>query len=393
MTSTKAAAARPASRAELVALAHRLGSEVLAPAADAVDRDARFPTESIEAMKREQLLSVFIPVELGGGGCSITDLSAICQAFGQYCASSAMVFAMHQIQVACLVRHGRTPYLQDYLRQIVRDQLLLASATTEAGVGGDVRSSVCSVEREGNRFRIAKNAPVISYAESADAILATARRAVDSASSDQVITLVRKQDYTLERTSGWNTLGMRGTCSNGYQLKAEAPIEQVVPQPYAEISSQTMLPTSHVVWTSLWLGIATDAVNRARAYIRAEARKKPGTTPPGALRLAEVVSVLQTMRTNVDYSARDYEELFDNAEELSSIGFALRMNNLKIASSQLVVDIVGQALMICGITGYRHDSKYSLTRHIRDAYGAALMINNDRIYGANASMLLVHKDD
>lgn len=393
MTTTTLRPAEPVSRAELVALAHRIGGEVSAPASDAVDREARFPRESFAALRQEKLLSAFVPRELGGMGCSITDLSAVCEALGQYCASTAMVFAMHQIQVACLVRHGRSEFFRDYLRELVAGQLLLASATTEAGIGGDVRSSLCAVEQDGGRFRLEKNAPVISYAEDADAILVTARRSPDAAASDQVITLIRKGDCTLEMTTGWDTLGMRGTCSLGYRLRADAPIEQIVPQPYAELSSQTMLPFSHIVWTSLWLGIATDAVNRARTFIRAEARKKPGVTPPGALRLAEVVSVLQTMRTNIGFSARDYEELMDNPEALTGIGFAIRMNNLKIASSQLVVEVVGQALLICGISGYRVDSKYSLTRHLRDAYGAALMINNDRIYGANASMLLVHKDE
>lgn len=393
MTTTTLRPAEPVSRAELVALAHRIGGEVSAPASDAVDREARFPRESFAALRQEKLLSAFVPRELGGMGCSITDLSAVCEALGQYCASTAMVFAMHQIQVACLVRHGRSEFFRDYLRELVAGQLLLASATTEAGIGGDVRSSLCAVEQDGGRFRLEKNAPVISYAEDADAILVTARRSPDAAASDQVITLIRKGDCTLEMTTGWDTLGMRGTCSLGYRLRADAPIEQLVPQPYAELSSQTMLPFSHIVWTSLWLGIATDAVNRARTFIRAEARKKPGVTPPGALRLAEVVSVLQTMRTNIGFSARDYEELMDNPEALTGIGFAIRMNNLKIASSQLVVEVVGQALLICGISGYRVDSKYSLTRHLRDAYGAALMINNDRIYGANASMLLVHKDE
>jgi acyl-CoA dehydrogenase len=393
VTTTTLRPAEPVSRAELVALAHRIGGEVSAPASDAVDREARFPRESFAALRQEKLLSAFVPRELGGMGCSITDLSAVCEALGQYCASTAMVFAMHQIQVACLVRHGRSEFFRDYLRELVAGQLLLASATTEAGIGGDVRSSLCAVEQDGGRFRLEKNAPVISYAEDADAILVTARRSPDAAASDQVITLIRKGDCTLEMTTGWDTLGMRGTCSLGYRLRADAPIEQIVPQPYAELSSQTMLPFSHIVWTSLWLGIATDAVNRARTFIRAEARKKPGVTPPGALRLAEVVSVLQTMRTNIGFSARDYEELMDNPEALTGIGFAIRMNNLKIASSQLVVEVVGQALLICGISGYRVDSKYSLTRHLRDAYGAALMINNDRIYGANASMLLVHKDE
>jgi acyl-CoA dehydrogenase len=56
-----------------------------------------------------------------------------------------------------------------------------------------------------------------------------------------------------------------------------------------------------------------------------------------------------------------------------------------------MVDIVNRAMLICGISGYRNDSKFSLSRHLRDAYGAAIMVNNDRIMNHNANMLLVHR--
>ena len=77
---------------------------------------------------------------------------------------------------------------------------------------------------------------------------------------------------------------------------------------------------------------------------------------------------------------------------LTGYGFSIRTNNVKLSCSQLVVDIVNRALLICGLQGYRNDSKYSLSRHLRDAYGAALMVNNDRITKHNATMLLVHKE-
>jgi acyl-CoA dehydrogenase len=79
-------------------------------------------------------------------------------------------------------------------------------------------------------------------------------------------------------------------------------------------------------------------------------------------------------------------------EAFEQFGFSIRTNNLKISSSQRVVDIVGRAMLICGISGYRNDTKYSLSRHLRDAYGAALMVNNDRIMKLNAGMLMVHKE-
>ena len=68
------------------------------------------------------------------------------------------------------------------------------------------------------------------------------------------------------------------------------------------------------------------------------------------------------------------------------------MNGLKVAASTLVVDIVGRAMLICGIAGYREDSVYGLGRLLRDAYGAAIMVNNDRIIASTAQLLLVAKD-
>ena len=106
--------------------------------------------------------------------------------------------------------------------------------------------------------------------------------------------------------------------------------------------------------------------------------------------------MLQTMRTNAHDVASECEALMLSAggtESLSSIAFALKMNNLKVSSSQLVVQIANHALLICGIMGYKNDSKFAIGRHLRDAHSAALMVSNDRIFATNASMLLVLKDD
>lgn len=385
--------ASPPSSADLVAIASRIGAETVGPAAREVDRGARFPSEAFEALRAAQMLSVLVPMELGGAGARLVDVAQATEALGRHCASTGLIYAMHQIQVACIVRHGRDPWARQFLADVASRQLLLASATTEAGIGGDVRSSICAVEPTEGGFRLEKNAPVISYGNHADAILVTARREPDSAANDQVLVIVPITSATLEQRSGWDTLGFRGTCSNGFLLQATGRLEQVLSDGYADISARTMLPTSHVVWSSVWLGIATSAVDTARAHIRAEARKKPGTVPPAAIRLAHLVGVLGQLRALVHGAAADYEAILDDSEALANMSFAIRMNALKTSASDLVVDIVSQALTICGMGGYREDSPFSLGRHLRDAYGAALMINNDRILAANAQMLLVHKGD
>jgi acyl-CoA dehydrogenase len=379
---------------ELLEAAKKVGQAVAAAHADAVDKDARFPHESFAALKEQKLLSIYVPKELGGAGASVEDVVAICHALGHHCASTAMIYAMHQIQVACVVHHGLTAgWHREFLADLVKNQLLLASATSEAGIGGNVRTSSCAVVKDGGGFTLEKNATVVSYGEAADAILITARANPDAAPSDQVLVVSRKADLKLSQSSSWDTLGMRGTCSNGYLVKAEGELEAILPLAYADISARTMLPFAHLTWSALWLGIAADAVNRARAFVRGEARKNPSVAPPGALRVAELMSELQQMRANLTETAGLYSAHKADPDFLSSLPFAIRMNLLKVGTSDLAAKVVHQALRVCGIHGYKNDSKFSLGRHLRDAHSAALMVSNDRILGNTAQLLLATKEE
>lgn len=382
-------AAGPA--AGLAARAAAVADETVAPAADDVDRRARFPAEAVAALRAEGMLSSLVPRELGGEGAPLRAVAAATAELARRCASTGMVHAMHHLQVAMVVRHGHSDHLRDYLRDLATHQYLLASATTEVGTGGDTRSSVCALEVGGGRYRLEKQAPVISYGEHADAILATARRSPDSPPSDQVVVVCRSGDVGLDPISGWDTLGLRGTCSSGYVLRAEGDRGDVLPVPFGDVSAQTMLPVSHILWSHVWLGIATQALDLARRSVQAEARRHAGTTPPAALRLAEVVARYDQLAGLVHGAVRSYEEMAHDPDALARLSVTVSMNSLKVSASTLVVEIVGAALGVCGIAGYRQDSPYSMGRLLRDAYGALLMVNNDRILANNAQLLLMDR--
>src|SRR5437660_12592554 len=141
----------------LVQETHAIGKDVLRATAADVDRDARFPRESIDALRQAKLLSAYVPQEYGGMGLNILQIAKICEVLGQYCGSSAMIYAMHKIQIACIVHHAQqSTFFRDYLQRLVTEQRLIASATTEIGVGGDLRSSICAVEIDGENFRLTK---------------------------------------------------------------------------------------------------------------------------------------------------------------------------------------------------------------------------------------------
>ncbi len=95
---------------------------------------------------------------------------------------------MHQIKMACIVRHTKgVAAIERILSRIAAEQLLMASSTTEGQAGGNVRSSEAPVERDGELVTLERKATVISYAVEADGVVTTARRAADAAGSDQVL--------------------------------------------------------------------------------------------------------------------------------------------------------------------------------------------------------------
>ena len=115
--------------------------------AEAVDREGRFPAEAVDALKAYGAFSLGVPTALGGGGAGTATLARMARDLGGACASTAMVFAMHHNQLACLVRHsGDTPWLLAFQRQVAAEELLLASVTSEEGTGGRLRTSQCCVE-------------------------------------------------------------------------------------------------------------------------------------------------------------------------------------------------------------------------------------------------------
>jgi acyl-CoA dehydrogenase len=370
----------------------RLRAEAVARIAaahtDAVDREARFPSEAFEAARRERLLGLLVPTELGGEGGTVSDAAEACHALGRACASTGMVFAMHQIMVAILVRHGLgSAWHRGMLRDLSARQWLLASSTTEGTGGGDLRASACAVQIDGgvdgSRMSLAKNATVISYGAEADAIVTTARRAPESAPSDQVLVALLKKDYRLEPLSGWDTLGMRGTCSSGFALTAAGEPEQVLPVPYQDIHTRSMMPIAHLTWSAVWTGVASGAVERARAFIR-NVRRSGAPLPPGAAHLTRATASLQTLRALVASSLQRFESIAEQPEELDALAFQTAMNLLKVNASETALATVMSAMQACGLAGYRNDGAFSISRALRDILSAPIMINNDRIL-ANAA--------
>lgn len=356
-----------------------------------VDAKGRFPQEAVDAMRDAGLLSASLPTELGGRDATITELGAVARALGAACSSAGMIFAMHHTQALSLRFHAKSGSIADVTRQIAESEALLASSTTEITTGGDTGSSTCAVVPDGDQVVLEKNAPVISYGAYADYICTTARRSPDAQPTDQVLVVCSRADTELTQTSQWDTLGFRGTCSPGFQLATRTAPTNVVPVSYSLISAHTMLPSSHTLWASVWLGMADAAIAKCRAQVRSAARRSNGAPTPQAAKLADLLVIHQRFESVVATEIARYEEFLASGNDEPTIGFAIAMNNLKLDASLTVVEVVAGALAICGINGYREDHAASMGRLLRDSYGPQVMVSNDRIRANNAQLVLAYR--
>jgi acyl-CoA dehydrogenase len=363
--------------------------DIARTAAPIVDAEGRFPTETFVALRAHGLLGFLVPSALDGPGGTLAQAAQLCQQLGGACGSSGMILAMHYIQIACLVRHSAANgWHADFLRRVQAEQLLLASVTSEVGIGGGMRTSICAIARDGDKFSIVKDGTAVSYGANADALMVTSRAHDGAPQNDQVMTVIDRDGLTLERRSTWDAMGMRGTGTEAFLVTGKGSCEQILPVPFADIAGATMTPVSHILWTALWTGIAGDAVNRARTFLRA--KRKPGDTdlPHGALVLAEAIEVLQAAEARVRVAIDQFD--WENPTAPSFAGAAYD-NGLKTFVSESCLHVARECMTICGFAGYARTGDFSVSRHVRDLTSAPLMIGNSRMREASARLLLAQR--
>ncbi|WP_051807362.1 acyl-CoA dehydrogenase family protein [Actinoplanes subtropicus] len=363
----------------------RYVAERAAAAAAEVDREARFPAETLAALRERNLLNAVAPEDLGGPGLTLAELVSVAVRLGRACGASAMVWAMHQVQLACLVRHHPASPM---LEPVLRGQWLIASVTSEPKSGGDLRQSHAGVQADaaGDRERtLVKRGSTVSYGAYAEAFLVTARAAPDADPGNQVAVLVSRPQVRLEKVGDWNTLGMRGTCSPAFDLAAAFDRDQVFPVPFREVAARTMVPLSHLLWAGVWVGLATEAVDRAVCCTRRRSRDATIVDDPA---LARAHIRLAGIRAQLDAAVQALEPVLRSGKE-PTLSRSVELNALKVAASEGAVDVARMALGVCGMAGFTEDGPYSVARILRDACSAPLMIGNGRLLSANSRMLLL----
>ena len=352
------------SRPELLPAPHRVGRRGSGDGRRRRRSRRALPADGHRRARSKRLLGIQVPLEFGGDDASIFDVTDMCYALGRACSSTAMIFAMHQIKVACVVRHGRGNALAGNAHAPHRVRAVAARVLDDRRPERRQRP----LQRGRGRARTAptisleRNATVISYGAEADGIVTIARRAADAAGSDQVLLALAKDDYTLERSHDWDTLGMRGTCSTGFALKARGvgrPDLAGALRPHPRPDHDARCASVLVVG----LGRHRGRCGRPRAaFIRKAARGANGQMPPGAAHFtaAQADRWRQAARPDHDRTSTPMRPTSTTSARWRRSTSSPRSTCSRSRPPSLRSQTVMSALRACGLSGYRNDGDFSV---------------------------------
>ncbi|MCF7697257.1 acyl-CoA/acyl-ACP dehydrogenase [Mycetohabitans sp. B2] len=335
-----------------------------------VDRDARFPTEALGALREAGLMSSLVPASLGGAATSLKTVAGICEVLARACASSAMMFAMHQASVAWLVLHHEAHEAsRALLQRLCAEQMLfgiagMADATPAAGTASGPRPAL--LQHHAGQFTLVIDGTTIPYGAYADALLLPA--------SENGFIAVSKEQYKLERRESWDALGMRGLCSDEFCVVVTGESSQILHT--ARHGTGNLHAIVQLLHSAVWVGIAASALERAQAYSRGQGEAAHALMP-GAARLAEANALLQMMRAHLGSALEQASSGPDGLPPRDG-AFVDEMQMLRTGVSRSALALVNHAMMVCGIDGYRNDTEVSVARHLRDLYAAPLGLGAPR---------------
>ena len=124
----------------------------------------------------------------------------------------------------------RAPWFEGYLRELVGEQRLIASVTSEIGTGGDMGRSIAAGDaRRGRRLSRSRSRRRRSATAPTPTICSPPlRRSPDAEQATRSSCCTTREQTELEPAGTWDTLGMRGTCSPGFVVRAQFAAEQVL---------------------------------------------------------------------------------------------------------------------------------------------------------------------
>jgi len=290
---------------DVVGVARDLAS-VLGERAPKFDEGDRFVADNYALLKQAGLVQAGVPLELGGGGAGVRELSEMLRIMAQSCGSTALAFAMHTHQVAIPAwrwRYQNVAAVEPLLKRVATERIILLSSGGSDWIGGSGKA-----EKVEGGYRITARKVFTSGAAAGDILMTGAIACAEDGSEKVIHFGVPMRAPEVSVMDNWRTLGMRGTGSNDVVIDGLFVPDAAVAfsraaghwHPVFQIIATIAFPLIYAVY----LGVAESARDIAVEITRKKQASETTLTLAGrmdtALRAAQMAhrSMIETAERN-----------------------------------------------------------------------------------------------
>jgi alkylation response protein AidB-like acyl-CoA dehydrogenase len=355
----------------ILAANEKLSQEMLRAGADQIDQSRRFPRENLQALGKAGVLGVLIPVQHGGAGAGLTEMSRVLEAQAQNCASTAMVTLMHYCATAIIAAKGSDALKQRVLPACARGEHLATLAFSEAGSGGHFYMPVSEVRQSGGQKTLSAAKSFVTSAGEADSYVVSARKTGAAAPTETNLYLIAKNTTGLSTQGRFEGLGLAGNASAAMSL-TDVGIDDDARLGPEGTGFQSML---EVVLPHFQIGVASVSVGLAKAahqiiVARMGARKyeHAGGAPLASIPRVQFLVAEITLAVN---SGHAYLQETIRKALAADPAAMLDVLGVKAVAADACLAAVARAMTLGG--GWAFGRRGGLERIFRDAQAAAVM--------------------
>ena len=123
------------------------------PIAAAIDREKRFPTETVKRLKELNLLGIPFPKEYGGAEADALSFAIVVEELSRACAATGVIVSSHMtLGSHPIYQWGTEQQKKKYLTRVASGDALAAFCLTEAGAGTDASAQQTTAELKGDNY-------------------------------------------------------------------------------------------------------------------------------------------------------------------------------------------------------------------------------------------------
>ena len=349
----------PSEYKELRASVRALSEKEIAPHAQAVDEDHRFPQEAKVALIKNGLYAAHVPIEFGGDGADALATVLIIEEVARACGSSSLIPAVNKLGSMPLILGGNEEQKKRWLPRLVKGEGF-SYCLSESEAGSDASAMRTKVERSGDGWVLNGSKKWITNAGESEFYSVIAQGDPSGGTKGITAFVVEKSDPGVSFGAPEKKMGMRGSPTrevyfDNVQLGDDRRISEVG-QGFA--LAMNTLDHTRITIAAQAIGLAQGAFDVATKY--AHERQQFGKP---IFDFQAIQFMLADMAMNIEaarlltYSAAIKSE--NNEKDLRFFSAAS-----KCFASDMAIKVTQDAIQVLG--GYGYVTDYPVERMMRD---------------------------